>query len=175
MNKYVWAIIILVVIVMGYYLIFPAFTNIEVNEESPLVDNLDSMDAETKAEFDRQVAEAQSNILEMDDSMSGGVELLSEGIFKPRAHEVAGKALLISDGGKTILRFEDFETTNGPQLKIYLSSDLSSNDFIDLGDLKATKGNVNYEVPEGIDLDKYDKVLVWCKPFGVLFSYADLN
>jgi len=46
---------------------------------------------------------------------------------------------------------------------------------IDLGEIKATKGNVNYDIPEGTDLEKYNKVLVWCVPFRVLFSYSDLN
>jgi len=43
------------------------------------------------------------------------------------------------------------------------------------GKIKGTKGNVNYEIDRGVDLEKYDKVLVWCVPFGVLFSYADLE
>jgi hypothetical protein len=78
------------------------------------------------------------------------------------------------DGGKKVLRFEDFETVNGPNLHIYLSSDLEGKDFVDLGEIKATKGNVNYDLPEGVDLDRYDKVLVWCVPFKVLFSYGEL-
>ena len=47
--------------------------------------------------------------------------------------------------------------------------------MIDLGIIKATKGNVNYEIPQDIDTTKYNKVLVWCKPFKVLFSYAELR
>ena len=76
---------------------------------------------------------------------------------------------------KRILRFEDFETINGPELHIYLSSELGDERFIDLGKIKATKGNVNYDIPAGIDTSKYNKVLVWCKPFSVLFSYAELS
>ena len=93
----------------------------------------------------------------------------------PRAHEVAGKALLISSGGGKILRFEDFETVNGPNLHIYLSTDLGDDDYIDLGEIRATKGNVNYEIDPAIDIQKYNKVLVWCVPFRVLFSYAELK
>jgi hypothetical protein len=73
------------------------------------------------------------------------------------------------------LRFENFETINGPKLHIYLASDLSADDYIDLGEIKATKGNVNYEIPDGTDLEKYNKVLVWCRPFKVLFSYSELE
>jgi len=63
---------------------------------------------------------------------------------------------------------------NGPDLKIYLGSELGKNDYIDLGPILATKGSVNYELPDGIDTTKYSKVLVWCEAFGVLFSYAEL-
>lgn len=83
--------------------------------------------------------------------------------------------MLIEDDNKKIVRFEDFETINGPDLHIYLSADLEANDYVDLGQIKATKGNVNYDVPVGADTLKYNKVLVWCEPFEVLFSYAELG
>ena len=82
---------------------------------------------------------------------------------------------MVEENGKKLIRFENFETVNGPDVNIYLSSDLTNEDFIDLGDIKATRGNVSYKIPEGVDLDKYNKVLVWCVTFKVLFSYADLE
>ena len=103
------------------------------------------------------------------------INTLSQGNFVPSAHEVAGKAVLVETNDKKILRFENFETINGPDLHIYLSSDLEAADYIDLGKIKATKGNVNYELSQDADLKKYNKVLVWCEPFKVLFSYAELK
>ena len=70
---------------------------------------------------------------------------------------------------------ENFETINGPDLFIYLSKDLTNKDFVNLGEIKATKGNVNYEVNSSIDTTQYKNVLVWCRAFGVLFSYAELK
>ena len=113
--------------------------------------------------------------MQMSDAMPGSAVIVAQGSFKERAHEAKGSALLIDDNGELILRFEDFETINGPNLHIYLSAGLGDDDFIDLGKIKATKGNVNYEIPPGTDIEKYDKVLVWCVPFKVLFSYADLE
>ena len=111
----------------------------------------------------------------MDDKMPLA-KIISEGAFVESAHHVNGKALIIEEeDGSKILRFEDFDTINGPNLHIYLSNSLGNDDFIDLGNIRATKGNVNYDVPQGTDLEKYDKVLVWCVPFGVLFSYSDLE
>lgn len=115
------------------------------------------------------------NVVEMQDEISSDVEIISQGIFMEQKHEVSGKVLLVNDNENKILRFEDFETVNGPNLHIYLSADLEANDYIDLGEIKATKGDVNYELENSIDLEKYNKVLVWCVPFKVLFSYAELN
>jgi len=118
------------------------------------------------------------NVVEMDEATPietmTNATILAQGAFVPVEHEVAGQALLISDGEKTILRFENFETINGPDLRIYLSTSTGIDDFIDLGPIQATKGNVNYELDPSIDTTKYKYVLVWCRAFGVLFSYAVL-
>ena len=94
----------------------------------------------------------------------------------PSAHEVSGSVKLIREAGRgDYLRFENFETVNGPDLFIYLATDTTASDFINLCKIKATKGNVNYAIPAGTDLAKYDTVLIWCRAFRVLFSYAELN
>lgn len=108
--------------------------------------------------------------------ISGSREVVSQANLLPSAHDVRGLVKLIreSESGDYI-RFEDFETVNGPDLYIYLATDISASDYVDLGRIKATKGNVNYDIPDGTDLEKYDTVLVWCDAFSVLFSYAELN
>jgi len=176
-NKIIIGIVFLFIIVIAWYLLSPLFISIEKNEKSPIafMDNLESMDSETKAKFDAAVDSMKDTVLESEENMDAGARILKVSTFKKRAHEVEGKALLIDDNGKKILRFEDFETVNGPNLHIFLSADLGNDDSIDLGEIKATKGNVNYDIPEGTDLEKYNKVLVWCVPFRVLFSYSDLN
>jgi hypothetical protein len=111
-------------------------------------------------------------VKEMNDSTPQG-NAISQSNFIADKHEVSGKAILINQNNLNYLRFENFETVNGPNLHIYLATDTSGEDFIDLGKIKATKGNVNYEIPVGTDIEKYDTVLVWCVPFKVLFSYAE--
>ena len=171
-------LLILVVLGVGSYVYFTANNNVVLEEDSPLVildDSLNEMDAVKNAEFDAAMEDMKDKVIEMDDDMDSKANLIAEGDFKEKAHHVEGKALLIDDNGKKIVRFEDFDTLNGPALYIYLSSDLGDDDFVDLGPIKATKGNVNYEVPAGTNTDKYNKVLVWCRPFRVLFSYAELK
>jgi lipopolysaccharide export LptBFGC system permease protein LptF len=91
-------------------------------------------------------------------------------------HNAEGKAkiLALSDGSQ-ILRLEDFKSTNGPDVHLYLSTDKQASDFIDLGRLKANNGNQNYQIPINADFNKYKYVLIWCQPFSVLFGSAQLS
>ena len=90
-------------------------------------------------------------------------------------HRTQGTAKVITlEDGSSTLRLEDFKTTNGPDLYVYLATDDRATEFIDLGRLKANNGNQNYEIPDNVDLSKYDKVLIWCKAFSVLFGNAQL-
>jgi hypothetical protein len=43
-----------------------------------------------------------------------------------------------------------------------------------LGKLKANNGNQNYNIPSQTDLTKYYTVIIWCRPFSVLFGSAEL-
>jgi hypothetical protein len=84
------------------------------------------------------------------------------------------KVFLLQDGN-SILRLENLHVTNGPDLYVYLSPDKSASDFVNIGKLKANNGNQNYEIPTGTDLSKYNTVLIWCRPFSVLFGSAELS
>lgn len=90
-------------------------------------------------------------------------------------HPAEGIARIVRTDGKIYLRYENFKTLNGPDLFVYLASNKDATEFVNLGRLKATEGNVNYEISEGTDLSKYPYALVWCRAFGVLFNSADLS
>ncbi len=78
---------------------------------------------------------------------------------------------------------EDFEVGPGPKFHVYLvpkapirgSGDLAGQTFVDLGRLRAFKGSQRYQVPAGVDLEKYRSVIIWCEQFSVLISPADLS
>jgi hypothetical protein len=79
-------------------------------------------------------------------------------------HNAEGIAKLIPlQDGSDILRLENLQVTNGPDLYVYLATDKSASDFVGLGKLKANNGNQN------------DTVLIWCRPFSVLFGSAELT
>ena len=91
-------------------------------------------------------------------------------------HNAEGLAKVIPlEDGHTIIRLENFKSTNGPNVHLYLATDKAASNFIDLGRLKANNGNQNYNIPNGTDLAKYNMALIWCKDFSVLFGSAQLR
>jgi hypothetical protein len=91
-------------------------------------------------------------------------------------HNAEGLAKVIPLGdGSTVIRLENFKSTNGPNVHLYLSTDKTASNFVDLGRLKANNGNQNYNIPDGTDLTKYNMALIWCKDFSVLFGSAELK
>lgn len=106
----------------------------------------------------------------------GVTRIVSARTIEPTtAHPASGTVAILQDTNATILRYENFKTINGPDLRVYLSTDLEATEFVDLGELKATEGNVNYTIPTGTDITKYRYALVWCEDFGVLFNSADIQ
>ena len=112
--------------------------------------------------------------------------LLGTGTFAgaDAIHQGSGNAEVFQGtDGKRIVRFTDFEVTNGPDLKVWLvanpnvteASDVTGSEYVALGPLKGNIGDQNYDIPAGIDLDKYQSVVVWCEQFGVLFASAALK
>lgn len=97
-------------------------------------------------------------------------------------HGASGKATIYQLPDNTrVLRFEDFQATNGPDLHVLLTRNPDprtqadvGNDYIDLGRLKGNVGNQNYDVPSEVDLSQYQGVVIYCQPFNVVFSTASL-
>ena len=91
-------------------------------------------------------------------------------------HRTSGTAIIeFSEAGGTLYFDKRFSTVNGPDLFVYLATDKSANDFVNVGRLQSSSGEQTYTIPEDIDLEKYSNVLVWCRAFGVLFGNAELS
>ena len=100
---------------------------------------------------------------------------ISSPVVGTPAHPASGTARIVTVDGKSYARFENFKTINGPDVYVYLANDLNAKDIVDLGPLKATEGNINYEIPAGVGPKKYKYVIHWCKRFSVLFNYAEIR
>lgn len=142
-----------VLIPVGAYTASPLFYNRVVNEVTP--------------------SDMQSTL--MHDAMG---KTLPSGTFvvqKDGIHDVTGTAKIVQDkSGAKFLRFENFHSTNGPDLYVYLATDDKASDYVTLEKLKGNIGDQNYQIPDNVDLAKYNKVLIWCKQFSVLFGSASL-
>ncbi|PYO67420.1 MAG: hypothetical protein DMD69_10325 [Gemmatimonadetes bacterium] len=108
---------------------------------------------------------------------------LATGRFHTNAHETKGTATVyrIADG-RRILRLEQFETSNGPDVHVYLvaaadvqqDATVKTAGFVDLGSIKGNRGDQNYDVPADVDLAKYRAATIWCRRFSVNFGTAPL-
>jgi hypothetical protein len=154
MNNKLTIVVFILVIAVGYHLFSPLFTIKEANDGLPKVSYL--MGSPGGTTIQPIIEEFSGNLVSFE---------------KP----ASGKVSVYDNNGQKILRFENFETANGPGLSIYLATDISAAEAVSIGDVKATKGNVNYELPLNLDLEKYDTVLVWCDTYNKLYSYAELN
>jgi hypothetical protein len=90
------------------------------------------------------------------------------------SEKVSGQAKIFLTNDKYMLKLENFSTTNGPDLKVYLSKASSPQEFISLGDLKSTNGNQVYDIPGSPDFTKHRYVLIHCEKFNHLFGSAEL-
>jgi electron transfer DM13 len=94
-------------------------------------------------------------------------------------HNGKGPVRLVEVGGQRFLRFEDVAITNAPDIHVYLSRDTGGKwteaTSLYLGALKATNGSFNYDVPASAEVASYKSVVVWCRAFSVLITWADLR
>jgi len=110
--------------------------------------------------------------------------ILSSGTFQSQEHETSGTARLVKlPDGSHIVRLEDLASSDGPDVKVWLSSLEAGGDwfkyrsgrYVDLGAVKATHGNHNYVLPAGTDIEGLKSVVLWCDRFSVAFGSAALN
>ena len=166
MKKIVIVIVIVMVFVAGYYFVWPYFDVIERNDSLP-----EPVPPFVKKEIVDGVMEEMVMGEEGEPSALGPYTIVAT-----PGHPASGIVRIFDTESGYVVRYEDYETINGPDLHVYLSKTLDAKEYIDLGPLKATKGNINYEVPlEVTDIGEYGYVLTWCKPFNVLFNYAEVK
>jgi hypothetical protein len=111
---------------------------------------------------------------------------LYTGLLAGKAHPTSGRASIYqTPEGKRYLRLTDFTTSNGPNVHVLLTrsddQDLTK-DFVkrdlnsvELGPLKANQGDQTYDLPDSVDLAKYDAIIIYCERFHTVFGLASLE
>ena len=197
MHKVALIGIIAAVVAIGGFLASPLFYETEVNEPLPVaLDKIEpgltfekfsempdeerqviveEMSQETKDMIMEKAAPMITPVSEtMDEMTKDSVEILKSGTFEGLAgHDAKGIAKIIQTNDMTFLRFEDFQVTNGPDLRVYITSDGDVKNGIHLEKLKGSKGSQNYSLDD-VDVGIYDVVVIYCQPFGVYFGQAEL-
>jgi len=111
--------------------------------------------------------------------------VLASGTFFDGEHETSGTAtvLQLPDGSKFV-RLEGFSTSDGPDVHVALTDQQAGGDdwgkyddgrYVELGSLKGTDGNQNYEIAADVDLTGLTSVVIWCDRFNVAFGSAPVS
>ena len=191
--------IIVAVVAVGGILASPLFYEREIDEPLPVVLEkiepgltltkfsdmgdaprqviVEKMPEKVKEMVMDESAKLPTSVSEEMDMMADtqSIVIVKSGNFEGLAgHYAEGLAKIIEVEGSTFLRFEDFEVTNGPDLRVYITKDGDVKNGIHLEKLKGSKGNQNYEL-EDIDIEQYNTVVIYCQPFGVYFGEAELT
>ena len=114
-----------------------------------------------------------------------GATVLASGEFQEldALHYGAGRATIYELADSTrILRFEDFTSARGGDVRVYLARDPQprsalqlGDDFLDLGRLKGNVGDQSYFLPANRDLSGYRSAVVFCRQFNVSITVATLR
>lgn len=162
------AVVLVVAGAFGWWTISPLFLTTTLNEELPGASATVAPTASTAATSAATQAPSGPKVLAM-----GQLQRIDD------LHRGTGPVTLVEVDGKTFVRFETVAIQNGPDLHVYLARGMGGaydgGRDLYLGALKATNGSFNYELPGGTPVSDYKSVVVWCRAFTVLFTWADLR
>ncbi|WP_373558807.1 DM13 domain-containing protein [Streptomyces sp. WZ.A104] len=119
-------------------------------------------------------------------SAPAGPRTVAQGGLISHEHTTTGTAKIVQlpDGSRT-LRLESLDTSNGPDLRVWLTDApvkegeegwhvFDDGKYVSLGKLKGNKGDQNYPIPADVQLADYTSVTIWCDRFDVSFGAAEL-
>lgn len=183
MKKVLFAVLLMALGAFLWWAFSPLLFDKEVNEE--LDPELQArLEAQRQVDENRAKSGASNEPSETDESLNTETTVDSESgiattgpfpITGTSGHPASGEVEVIQSAEELLIRYKNYDGTNGPDLHVYLSKDLEAEDFIDLGLAKGNKGNIIYGAPLDVDLSEYKYILTWCKAFDVLFDYALIN
>lgn len=162
----------ILVVAIGWYLGSPLFIRTTANEALPTA---------AAAASSAPAASSAATLAPTASPAGTTTSVLRRGQLQyvDALHNGKGAVLVLAVGAQRFLRFDDVAITNAPDIHVYLSADRggkwSESSSFYVGPLKATNGSFNYELPPTVDLAAYGSVVVWCRAFAVLVTWADLG
>lgn len=172
-----------IAVAVGLYLFQPwrIFTSSTVTEDVPVA----AVPSQSATQSATQSAGQKAQPTNEPSATAPRVLVTGELISHEHASSGTVKILELADGSR-ILRLEGLDTSDGPDLRVWLSDApviegaagwhvFDDGAYLDLGALKANKGDQNYVIPPGADLAGYSSVSIWCARFAVSFAAAELT
>lgn len=153
------------------------FTDSEVNEALPVAAAPVAAAGTESPPTGEPVAKASTP----EPGAPAGPAELSTGQFVDAEHSTSGTARILRlEDGRRILRLENLNTSNGPDLHVWLSSATAGGSwfkyddgsYLRLGALKGNRGSQNYLIPADADLTGMRSAVIWCDRFNVAFGAA---
>ncbi|HJS55406.1 MAG TPA: DM13 domain-containing protein [Chitinophagaceae bacterium] len=110
------------------------------------------------------------------ESTSGIPIIVDSGYFSNGPYgSVSGTAKIYKTGTQYELALENFSSSNGPDLKVYLSKEKQPVNFVSLGPLKSTAGDQLYTIPAAVNVSEYKFALIHCEKYNHLFGFTQLR
>ena len=164
----------------GWYLGSPLFLKTYANEELPAAVTVVSAPANAPARVAPGALPATTAPVAAPAVAAGPKDVARGELgFVDQLHNGTGAVRLVQVGTSFLVRFDSVSISNAPDIRIYLSKDTGGRyveaNSLYLGALKATNGSFNYEVPSTADVAQYKSVVVWCRNFSTLITWADLH
>jgi hypothetical protein len=88
---------------------------------------------------------------------------------------VTGSAKIYFQNNQYILALENFNSSNGPDLHVYISKEVQPVNYIDLGKLQSVSGNQQYQLAGNINFSEYKYALIHCQQYNHLFGSAEFK
>lgn len=183
-------VLIVPFLVVNWWLLSPFFLDEVVDEEFSTSiaeqQDLPPSSAPTatgdEGSVDEEAAGTDATGGEPADTELGSPVLLGSGRFRGLAgHEGTGDAgFFRTADGSHVLRFENFDIENGPDLEVYWIPGAGRTSLVEgsvhLGALKGNVGDQSYALPPETEVPPGDyTALVWCEAFSVEFVGATLT
>ena len=185
-------VIALPMLALAWWLGSPLFLDTEVNEDFPRAATAEIPDDMTRDEVEAKMVEAEAETVSVDDAMpdsedqTAQMSVIATGSLMDAdsSHRGSGQATVYElDDGSRVLRLEDIDVTNGPDLHVIITplvgvdgrDDVHAVGYLDLGSLKGNIGSQNYDIPADYEIPEEFTVVIYCAPFHVIFATAELG
>jgi hypothetical protein len=123
-------------------------------------------------------------------------QAIARGKFDPSLdamRQSTGKVTLYrSADGSLLLRFDDFDVTNAPQMAVYLVAidkpptdiklpirkedfDIGGISHFEVGPLLGTHGNQQFDLPRELPITSYQSVVIYSESLHIVYAFATLT